>query len=106
MTSANAFVLEMCFVEAESGAPHLGATVRSEMRAMFGESFLHVDEKIAEGAVVVTAEVRGVGEWQDEDELARYVERAADDGLIERLYGYRIELHRTKRGRGGCRNCE
>ncbi|TLS50450.1 hypothetical protein FE782_20740 [Paenibacillus antri] len=105
MTAFNAFVLELCFVGGERDASAMGSKVRSDVRALFGDAFLHVEEKVAEGARIVTAEVRGVGEWEDERELVEYVERAADEELAAALYGYRVEIFRTKRGKGGCRAC-
>ncbi|MFD2445123.1 hypothetical protein ACFSO7_14230 [Bacillus sp. CGMCC 1.16607] len=95
--------LDFCFVREEQGS--FATEIEGLLKDLFQGIKVnwYLEEKTAEGADIVIAEVKGMGPWNSEDETLHYLEERAGDKFWKYLQGYQMYIYpNTKRGCGSC----
>ncbi|CAG9607252.1 hypothetical protein [Pseudoneobacillus rhizosphaerae] len=95
--------LDFCFVrEARGGfAVEIEALMESVFQGIRVNWYL--EEKSAEGADIVVAEVKGMAPWKTEEETLHYLEEHAGEAFWEYLQGYQMYIYpNNPKGCGSC----
>ncbi|MHC0036164.1 hypothetical protein [Pseudoneobacillus sp. C159] len=96
--------LDLCFVREQQGG--FSREIDSLLKEVFQGIRLnwYLDEKTAEGADIVVAEVKGMAPWQSEEDTIHYLEEKAGDAFWQYLQGYQLYIYpnHPKKGCGSC----
>jgi hypothetical protein len=93
--------LEVCCI-AEQGSG-LSQLVQDQLSELFDESFyIHASTKQENEVDIVIAEVRGKGNWRNEDELLGYIEEKADEAFLLSIHGVNVNVLNGKKGCSCC----
>ncbi|MFB3162026.1 hypothetical protein ABLO26_11660 [Neobacillus sp. 179-J 1A1 HS] len=96
--------LDFCFVRGESVG--FSKEIEQILKETFGKKRLnwYLEEKTIEGAEMVIAEVKGMSDWNSEEETILFLEENAGEKFWEYLQGYKMFIYPVKRGCNGCGN--
>jgi hypothetical protein len=94
--------IDFCFIRKESGG--FAVEIDDLLKNTFGKKRLkwYLEEKIIEGAEMVVAEVKGMSDWNSEDEALSYIEDHAEGKFWEYIQGYKMFIYPVKRGCNSC----
>jgi hypothetical protein len=94
--------LDFCFMRGESGG--FSIEIDGILKGIFGKKRLNwfLEEKTIEGAALVIAEVKGMSDWNSEEETILFLEENADEKFWEYLQGYKMFIYPVKRGCNSC----
>ncbi|WP_174731543.1 hypothetical protein [Mesobacillus harenae] len=94
----NETYLDFCFIRPETGE------FKTEIDQMLSKLFSKVnlnwylEEKTADGAEIVVAEVKGMSSWSSEEETIEFIEEHAGEKFWEYVQGYKLFIYPAKRG--------
>jgi hypothetical protein len=94
--------LDFCFMREQSGGFFI--EIEEILKKTFGKKRLNwfLEERTIEGAEMVIAEVKGMSDWNSEEETILFLEENADEKFWEYLQGYKMFIYPVKRG---CKSC-
>lgn len=94
--------IDFCFMRNGLGnfAPEINVLLKDIFRGVRVNWYL--EEKSAEGADIVIAEVKGMSRWESEAEVINYLENQGGDAFWEYLQGYKMYIYPAKRGCNSC----
>jgi hypothetical protein len=95
--------LDFCFVRERQGG--FATEIHSLMKEVFQGIRVnwYLDEKSAEGADIVVAEVKGMAPWKSEEETLHFLEEKAGDRFWQYLQGYQMYIYPNHpKGCGSC----
>jgi len=94
--------IDFCFARKEEG--NFSGEIDSLLKDLFSGKRLkwYLEEKAADGADVVIAEIKGMTPFQTEEETIEFIETHADEAFWEYLQGYKIFVYPNKKGCGSC----
>lgn len=94
--------LDFCFMRGESGG--FSNEIEQILKETFGKKRLnwYLEEKTIEGAELVIAEVKGMSDWNSEEETILFLEENAGEMFWEYLQGYKMFIYPVKRGCNSC----
>ncbi|MEW9050902.1 MAG: hypothetical protein AB2392_07070 [Neobacillus sp.] len=94
--------IDFCFIRKESGG--FAVEIDELLKKTFGKKRLnwYLEEKTIEGAEMVVAEVKGMSDWNSEDEVIHYIEDHAEEKFWEYIQGYKMFIYPAKRGCNSC----
>ncbi|MFD2216367.1 hypothetical protein [Metabacillus endolithicus] len=98
----NETYLDFCFIREKQGE------FSQEIHNLFSKIFVgkrlnwYLDEKKVDGLEVIVAEVKGLSDWESEEELIDYLDENADNLFWTYLQGYQLSIFSDKKG---CQSC-
>ncbi|MDP5275612.1 hypothetical protein [Chengkuizengella axinellae] len=95
------FRMEICFIQ--NKGLELSDKVKKQISELFGtqvECFLETKEK--DNMEITTTELRGKGNWENEEQLISYIEEKLEMDLLTSIYGYTVQVFPNKKG---CLHC-
>lgn len=94
--------IDFCFIRQGSGG--FVSEIDDLLKLTFSKKRLNwfLEEKIIEGTVMVTAEIKGMSDWFSEEETIQYLEEHAEDKFWEYLQGYKMFIYPVLRGCNSC----
>jgi len=94
--------LDFCFMREQSGGFFI--EIEEILKKTFGKKRLNwfLEERNIEGAEMVIAEVKGMSDWNSEEETILFLEENADEKFWEYLQGYKMFIYPVKRGCNSC----
>jgi predicted metalloprotease with PDZ domain len=94
--------LDFCFIREQTG--DFAADIDKLFKDMFGKKRLNwfLEEKTIDGAEMVIAEVKGMSDWDTEEETIFFLEDHADSKFWEYLQGYKMFIYPVKKGCNSC----
>lgn len=90
--------LDFCFIRPKAGE------FKVEVDKMLSELFSavnlnwYLEEKTEDGAEIVIVEVKGMSNWNSEDETIEFIEDHAPEKFWQYLQGYKMFVYPAKRG--------
>lgn len=98
----NETYLDFCFIREEKG--NFSNEIHHLFNNLFSEKRLNwfLDEKIQDGLEIVVAEVKGMSDWESEQDLLHYLEKCAATQFWTYLQGYQLYIYPYKKG---CHSC-
>lgn len=92
----NETYLDFCFIREMAGG--FAGEIDSILQDLFKGKRLnwYLEEKTANGAEIVVAEVKGMSNWHSEDETIDYLEVNAGESFWEYLQGYKMYIYPAK----------
>lgn len=98
----NETYLDFCFIREGSG--NFSSEIDSLLTELFKGVRLnwYLEEKTAEGAEIVVAEVKGMSRWGSEEETIQYIEEHAGEKFWDYLQGFKMFIYPATRGCGSC----
>jgi len=102
MSMTSETYIDFCFMRAQAGG--FAVEIDEILKETFGKKRLNwfLEEKTIEGADMVVAEVKGMSNWNSEDETIQYLEEHAGEKFWEYLQGYKMFIYPAKRGCNSC----
>src|SRR5690554_2333367 len=89
----NEFFLDLCFVQDKIMPQAFYDAVNLQLKALFKEKAQwQIETKREDQASILVVEVKGMWEWDNEEQVVDYLEKAASSEFWNWLYGYHIEL--------------
>lgn len=90
--------LDFCFIREKDG--FLKEDVHSMLEALFKHKIFHwyLDVKVNMGAEIVVAEVKGMSNWNSEQEVIDYLETQATDDFWALLQGFQFNVFPVRKG--------
>ncbi|MGG1519998.1 hypothetical protein ABE504_31725 [Paenibacillus oryzisoli] len=89
------FTLDLCFIR-DDAQISLPAMIDRQLHGMFaGKGTWYIDHKVEDGLEIAVAEVKGMGTWESEGELLRYIEETGTDptqDIWDYLQGYQVQV--------------
>lgn len=107
MSALSEFSLEMVFIrEAEvTELPEFQAVIERELSRLFKPYAQWSASGRTEGGLeLVTAEMKGIGPWESEDEVLTYMDSKTDESFWNWLQGYRLQVEPKEDA--GCCKCK
>lgn len=95
--------LDFCFVREEQGS--FAEEIEELMKEVFQGIRVnwYLEEKTAEGADIVVAEVKGMAPWKSEEETLHFLEEKASERFWQYLQGYQMYIYpNNPKGCGSC----
>ena len=94
--------LDFCFIREQTG--DFAADIDKLFKDMFGKKRLNwfLEEKTIDGAEMVIAEVKGMSDWDTEEETILFLEDHAESKFWEYLQGYKMFIYPVKKGCNSC----
>lgn len=98
----NETYIDFCFMRKESG--DFSKEIDQMLRELFKGKRLnwYLEEKASEGADVVVAEIKGMSDWQSEEEAIMFIEAASGEMFWKYLQGYKMFIYPASRGCNSC----
>jgi len=99
------FTLDLCFIRKPKRTP-FQTMIYQQLHELFnGKGTWYMDYKEEEGLEIAIAEVKGLGTWECEEDLLRYIEESVLDqtqDCWDYLQGYQVQVI-PKVDAGSCR---
>jgi hypothetical protein len=96
--------LDFCFVRSHQG--NFAEDIDHQLFRLFEDSlYWYLEYKVDNGLDIVVAEVRGLGNWQTENELLDYLDEKGNSLFWEWLKGFRFQVFSMK-SEGCCGGCQ
>ncbi|MBT2654813.1 hypothetical protein J7E81_06055 [Bacillus sp. ISL-18] len=94
--------IDFCFVRPETGG--FASEIDELLKKTFAKKRLNwfLEEKTSEGIEIVVAEIKGMSNWQSEEETIQFIEEHADETFWEYLQGYKMFIYPVLRGCNSC----
>lgn len=94
--------IDFCFVRPEIGG--FASEIDVLLTTTFAKKRLKwfLEEKTIDGAEVVVAEIKGMSDWESEEETIQYMEEHAGEKFCEYLQGFKMFIYPVKRGCSSC----
>jgi len=104
MSMTSETYIDFCFVRPESGV--FAAEIDELLKQTFAKKRLNwfLEEKISEGIEIVVAEIKGMSNWQSEEETIQFIEEHAGEAFWEYLQGYKMFIYPVLKGCNSCGN--
>ncbi|MBU7595555.1 hypothetical protein [Metabacillus halosaccharovorans] len=99
----NETYLDFCFIREGTG------NFSQEINLIFTEIFngkrlyWYLDEKNQDGLEIVVAEVKGMSDWNSEEDLLHHLEEHGGNPFWNYIQGYQFVIHPDMKG---CKSCE
>jgi hypothetical protein len=99
----NETYLDFCFIREAVG------NFTEEINGIFTNLFdgvrlnWYLEEKTAENAEIIVAEVKGMSYWRSEEEVLKHLEEHANERFWDYLQGYKLFVYPA--GMRGCNSC-
>jgi len=102
MSMTSETYIDFCFVRPEIG--DFALVIDELLKQIFAKKRLNwfLEEKTYEGIEMVVAEIKGMSNWQSEEETIQFIEEHAGDAFWEYLQGYKMFIYPVL---GGCNSC-
>lgn len=102
MSMTSETYIDFCFVRPESGG--FAAEIDLLLKQTFAKKRLNwfLEEKISEGIEIVVAEIKGMSNWQSEEETIQFIEEHAGEAFWEYLQGYKMFIYPVLKGCNSC----
>lgn len=102
MSMTSETFIDFCFMREQSGG--FTAEIDELLKETFGKKRLNwfLEEKTVDGAEVVVAEIKGMSDWQSEEESIQFIEENAGERFWKYLQGYKMFIYPVKRGCNSC----
>src|SRR5687767_4015788 len=86
------FFLDLCFIRGvDERKGSFVENIEEEMGQLFGgKATWYIEGRQEEDVEIVLVEVKGIGEWEKQDDVVEYIEQHASDSFLEWLQGYRM----------------
>jgi predicted metalloprotease with PDZ domain len=94
--------LDFCFIREQKG--EFAPVIDELLKKMFGKKRLNwfLEEKAIDGAEMVIAEVKGMSDWDSEEDTIQFIEDNADPKFWDYLQGYKLFIYPVKKGCNSC----
>ncbi|NHM31550.1 hypothetical protein [Neobacillus terrae] len=94
--------IDFCFITKLEG--NFTGEIDDILKALFKGNRLnwYLEEKSADGAKVVIAEIKGMSNWNTEEEAIMYIEDHAGEAFWNYLQGYKMFIYPNSRGCNSC----
>lgn len=88
--------LDFCFIKSAAGG--FAGEIDAILNQLFKGKplYWYLDEKTANGAEIVVAEVKGMSNWRSEDEAIGFLEEKAGERFWDYLQGYKMYIYPAK----------
>jgi len=98
MSMTSETYIDFCFVRPEIG--DFALVIDELLKQIFAKKRLNwfLEEKTYEGIEMVVAEIKGMSNWQSEEETIQFIEEHAGDAFWEYLQGYKMFIYPVLRG--------
>jgi hypothetical protein len=102
MSMTSETYIDFCFVRPALGS--FAAEIDDLLKQTFSKKRLNwfLEEKTGEGIEMVVAEIKGMSNWQSEEETIQYIEDHAGEAFWEYLQGYKIFIYPVLKGCNSC----
>lgn len=97
----NETYLDFCFIRERAG--NFSTEINEIFTALFKGQRLkwYLEEKCADGAEIVIAEIKGMSRWHTEEEVLQHMETCAPNPFWNYLQGYHLAVYPER----GCASC-
>jgi len=102
MSMTSETYIDFCFVRPEIG--DFALVIDELLKQIFAKKRLNwfLEEKTYEGIEMVVAEIKGMSNWQSEEETIQFIEEHAGDAFWGYLQGYKMFIYPVLRGCNSC----